>query len=90
MEAVMRTDKHTTHEWLQVASVRVIADTGYLTKSDRAALDRDVRLGKIAKWRGRWFPNPGAPWGIGPLKTCYGPHEAKECFDAVAGAAGKV
>jgi hypothetical protein len=54
---------------------RVVVDIGQLSQADRRALDREVRRGKLQKWRGRWCPVPGAPWGIGPLKTCYGPAE---------------
>lgn len=49
----------------------VVVDIGHLGKLDVTVLDRAVRAGKLAKWRGKWFPNAGAPWGIGPDKTCW-------------------
>ena len=49
----------------------VICNTGQVTKTDRALLDRLVRHGHAVKWRGHWFPIVGASHGIGPLKTCW-------------------
>jgi hypothetical protein len=57
----------------QINNGHAVADIGQLSKSDRRALDNAVRQKTIEKWRGCWHPIPGAPFGIGPLKTCYGP-----------------
>ena len=58
----------------------VIPDIGQIDHQSKLALNRMVRAGEIAKWRGRWFPEAGARWGIGPLKTCYGPPEIRDYF----------
>lgn len=50
----------------------VIVDIGHISLANARFLNREVRAGRLAKWRGYWFPHPGAPWGIGPLKTCWG------------------
>jgi len=62
-----------TAAWLGVAMARVVVNTGQLTKDDRRTLDAAVRRGEIARWRGYWYPVAGAAFGLGPLKTCYGP-----------------
>lgn len=31
-----------------------------------------------AAWRGAWCPQAGASFGLGPLKTCYGTHAARD------------
>ena len=54
------------------AKRRVIVDIG-LSKELRRNLERLTHRGEIAKWLGYWFPIAGAPIGIGPLKTCFGP-----------------
>lgn len=51
----------------------VVPNIGQLSKADCRTLDRYVRWGIVEKGRGYWFPVAGAPFGIGPLKTCYGP-----------------
>jgi hypothetical protein len=33
--------------------------------------DRLVRKGLVLKWRGKWFPVAGGPFGLGPDKTCW-------------------
>lgn len=50
----------------------VVANIGQVKGAWKAALEKEVRAGRLAKWKGRWFPTAGAPWGIGPLKDCYG------------------
>jgi hypothetical protein len=50
----------------------VLCDIGQIDAHDKRILESAVRHGHIAKWRGRWYPHPGASYGIGPLKTCYG------------------
>ena len=51
---------------------RVVISLGQLTDGDRRALDREVKRGRLEKWRGHWFPVSGASFGIGPLKLCWG------------------
>ena len=60
-------------DWVAIAKQRVVISIGQLEKADAQLLDQAVRRGEIAKWRGYWHPVPGASWGIGSLKTCYGP-----------------
>ncbi len=55
----------------------VIPQIGQVSDEHVRALDKMVKAGQIAKWRGKWFPVAGAGFGIGPDKTCYGTHEAK-------------
>jgi hypothetical protein len=62
----------TTEQALDRALNGVLCDIGQIDKLTKGKLNRAVRAGKLQKWRGRWCPEPGAPWGIGPLKTCYG------------------
>lgn len=63
----------------------VVPDIGQVKGAWKRALDHEVRAGRLVKWRGYWHPTPGAPWGIGPLKTCYGRPEIRDLF-----ASGKV
>lgn len=49
----------------------VVVNIGQISAPDRRALDRAVERGEISKWRGFWWPHPGAPIGIGPPKICY-------------------
>lgn len=60
-------------EWLTEATRRVVVDCGQLSNDDRRDLKKAARRGDIAQWRGYWYPVPGAVFGLGPLKTCYGP-----------------
>jgi hypothetical protein len=59
----MRADKYTTRDWLYVATVRVIADTGFLTKADRAALDRESPPRKNCEMARSMVPQSGQPGG---------------------------
>lgn len=54
----------------------VIADIGQVKGLWKRTLDLEVRAGRLTKWRGYWYPVAGAPWGMGPLKTCYGTPDA--------------
>jgi hypothetical protein len=63
-----------------LAGDRVIADIGQVNGAWKRALEKEVRAGRLAKWRGHWYPTAGAPWGIGPLKTCYGTPEIAAHF----------
>lgn len=58
---------------LEQAHRRVVCNTGQISKLDAGRLNRAAKRGEIEKWRGHWFPIPGAPWGLGPLKSCWGP-----------------
>lgn len=49
----------------------VTVDIGQIGPLVRKALDKAVRAGKLKKWRGKWFPVAGAPFGLGPDKTCW-------------------
>lgn len=50
----------------------IICNTGQVDAASGRALDKLVRVGKLAKWRGHWYPHAGANHGIGPLKSCWG------------------
>lgn len=50
----------------------VICNSGQVDKATVRALDNLVRAGKLAKWRGHWYPCAGANYGLGPLKSCWG------------------
>ena len=63
-----------------VESGQVIACIGQLDDGTRRELERLAKRGIIAKWRGYWHPVAGAPWGIGPLKTCYGVAAIRDGF----------
>lgn len=56
---------------------QVIVDIGQLDGADSKALADAVRAGTLVKWRGHWHPISGAPYGLGPLKSCYGTPEAR-------------
>lgn len=64
----------------------VIVNLGQLTAEDKRSLDRVVKRGQIKKWRGYWHPVAGAPFGIGPLKTCYGTVEYHDHISAFSAA----
>lgn len=64
--------------WLERAQKEVVVDCGQISKSDRGRLDRAAKKGMLDKWRGYWYPLPGASYGIGPIKTCFGPVGSKE------------
>lgn len=62
-------------EWLERAKNEVICDCGQLSPQTRRFLERAAKNGVVAKWRGYWYPVPGESYGLGPLKTCFGPLE---------------
>ena len=66
-------ERQMAHDWLQAAQEGVICDVGQIPHLWRGRLDRAAKAGKIAKWRGYWYPVAGASYGMGPLKTCFGP-----------------
>lgn len=61
-----------------LAGREVIANCGQVRGVWKRTLEREIRKGRLVKWRGRWFPIAGAPFGLGPLKVCYGTAEARE------------
>lgn len=64
----------------------VVVNIGQITPVMKAVMDRAVRAGMLAKWRGHWFPVAGACFGIGPLKTCWStPEVAAELAAMKAG-----
>ena len=67
-------------ELVSEATMHVIPDIGQIDHQSKLALNRMVRAGTIAKWRGYWYPEAGAPYGMGSLKTCYGPPEIRDYF----------
>lgn len=50
----------------------IICNTGQVSPAAARQLDKLVQAGKLAKWRGYWYPTAGANFGIGPLKSCWG------------------
>ena len=55
-----------------VLSGKVVCNIGQVIKADKRRLEKLVKAGTINKWRGYWYPVPGASYGMGPLKTCWG------------------
>lgn len=51
-----------------------LVNIGQLDDATVRALNREVKAGKLVKWRGHWFPWSGhKTYGMGPLKTCWAP-----------------
>ena len=63
---------------VEQAKRNVICNIGQLTKLEVCQLNAAAVDGTISKWRGYWHPVPGASFGIGNLKTCWGPVGAKD------------
>lgn len=61
----------------------VVADIGQVKGAWKRRLEKEVRAGRLRKWKGHWFPTPGAHFGLGPLKTCYGTPELADTFAAL-------
>lgn len=59
---------------------QVVVSIGQITPVMKAVMDRAVRAGKLAKWRGKWFPVAGASLGLGPDKTCWSTPEVAKHF----------
>lgn len=68
-----------------LAAGEVVPNIGQIDKPTQKQLDKMVKAGDIAKWRGKWFPVAGSPYGIGPDKTCYGSLEAALYFGEFKG-----
>lgn len=58
----------------------VLVNIGQFSPADVRALDKLVRAGTLAKWRGYWFPLAGAQYGVGPLKACWGLPAIRDYF----------
>lgn len=61
----------------------VVADIGQVNGLWKRMLATEVKAGRLVTWKGHWHPIAGAPWGIGPLKTCYGTAEARDAVSAI-------
>jgi hypothetical protein len=66
-----------------LAGEKVIANIGQVHGLWQRMLEREVRAGRLTKWRGKWFPQAGAPYGLGPDKTCYGTPALRDYFAAM-------
>lgn len=72
----------TEHNFLNDAlDGHVVVNIGQISPVMKAVMDRAVRAGKLSKWRGKWFPLAGAPFGIGPDKTCWSTPEVAARFE---------
>lgn len=60
----------------------VIPNIGQVKGVWKRQLEKEVKAGRLAKWKGKWYPVAGASWGLGPDKTCYGTPALKEHFSA--------
>jgi len=69
-----------------LAGEDVVANIGQVHGLWKQMLEREVRAGRLAKWRGKWFPQAGAPFGLGPDKTCYGTPELRDYCAAMRAA----
>ncbi len=56
----------------------VVCNIGQVDPAGKRKLDAAAKKGELVKWRGYWWPLSGAPWGIGPLKTCWHTHNPFE------------
>ena len=65
-----------------LAGRAVETNIGQVKGAWKRALAHEVKAGRLVTWQGRWYPVPGAPWGLGPLKTCYGTPEIAAYFAA--------
>lgn len=72
-------------KFAMVLAGEVVVDIGQVNGLWKQMLDREVRVGRLTKWRGHWHPVAGASWGIGPLKTCYGTPATAEALRATEG-----
>lgn len=86
----MKTAANIWQDWFPESALRellsgenVVADTGQVRGLWKRQLEREVRAGRLVKWRGKWFPVAGAPGGIGPDKTCYGTPEMRDLLTSL-------
>lgn len=68
----------------------VVPDIGQVKGAWKRQLEKEVKAGRLTKWRGKWFPCAGSPFGIGPDKTCYGTPELRDYFAGMKTARAKV
>ena len=50
----------THEEWLEYAKEHLVTDIGQLEARTKRALDREVKAGRLAKYRDRWLGSLGA------------------------------
>jgi hypothetical protein len=79
------TNANIWEEWVPESALRnvlsgadVVADIGQVKGLWKRTLEKEVRAGRLVKWRGKWFPMAGAPFGLGPDKTCYGTPDVRD------------
>lgn len=70
-----------------LAGREVVANIGQVKGLWKRMLEKEVRAGRLVKWRGKWFPVAGSPEGLGPDKTCYGTPEVSDYFASMKAAA---
>lgn len=58
----------------------VVPDIGQVRGVWKRQLEKEVKAGRLAKWKGKWYPVAGATFGLGPDKTCYGVPELRDHF----------
>lgn len=58
----------------------VVPDIGQVKGVFKQALKKEIKAGRLVTWKGKWFPHAGAPFGLGPDKTCYGTPELRDYF----------
>ena len=90
----MQTEQTNANIWQEWFPENVLADLfagrdveaniGQVKGAWKKALEREVRAGRLVTWKGKWFPHAGAPYGIGPLKTCYGIPALRDYFAEMA------
>jgi hypothetical protein len=64
---------NTSVDWITEAKTRPVVDIGQIPPKTRAKLDRMAKRGELEKWQDYWYPGIRCGWGIGPLKTWWGP-----------------
>lgn len=83
------TNSNIWSEWFPEEALRevlagrdVIPNIGQVKGVWKRQLEKEVKAGRLAKWKGKWYPVAGASWGLGPDKTCYGTPELRDHFSA--------
>lgn len=67
----------------------VEVNIGQVRGAWKRQLEKEVCAGRLVKWKGHWYPTPGAPCGIGPLKTCYGLPEIRDHYASFKAPTGR-